>query len=68
MCSIVCWLRCKDSDMINLKMEHASLLAVVKVVPDGIGALRKRVFDLSTNREAGGGQKFSGWQLMRELR
>jgi transposase len=59
----------QDNDMINLKIEHVSLDSpVIKVPADGTGALKKTVFNLSANREAGGQPKFIWWQLTRELR
>jgi transposase len=49
----------QDNDMINLKIEHVSLdSTVIKVHPDGTGALKKTVFSLSVNHAAGGLPKF----------
>jgi transposase len=49
----------QDNDMINLKIEHVSLdSTVIKVHPDGTGALKKTVFNLSVNHAAGGLPKF----------
>lgn len=57
----------QQSDLIDLKIEHVSLdSTIVKVHPDGTGALKKTVFNLSVNREAVGPPKFTWWRLMRE--
>jgi transposase len=59
----------QNSDVINLKIEHASLdSTIVKVHPDGTGALKKTVFNLSVNREGAGPPKFIWWRPMIEQR
>jgi transposase len=53
----------QETDLINVKIEHVSLdSTVIKVHPDGTGALKKTVFDLSSNRGADGQPRFIWWR------
>lgn len=57
----------QQSDLIDLRIEHVSLdSTIVKVHPDGTGALKKTVFNLSVDHAAVGPPKFTWWRLMRE--
>jgi transposase len=50
----------QESDVINIQVEHVSLdSTAVKVHPDGTGALKKTVHNLSANRGQGGQLKFT---------
>lgn len=54
----------QETDLINVKIEHVSLdSTVIKVHPDGTGALKKTVFNLSANRGADGQPKFIWWRV-----
>ena len=49
----------QDADMVNVQVEHISLdSTAVKVHPDGTGALKKTVHNLSVNHEPDGQRKF----------
>jgi len=49
----------QDSDFINIQVDHISLdSTAVKVHPDGTGALKKTVHNLSVNPEQDGQLKF----------
>lgn len=53
------------SDTINIQVDHVSLdSTAVKVHPDGTGALKKTVHNLSANRARGGQLKFTWLQPM----
>ena len=57
----------QSSNMISMEVEHVSLdSTIVKVHPDGTGALKKTVFSLSVNRAEAGPPKFIWWRQMHE--
>lgn len=54
----------QESDIINIQVDHVSLdSTAVKVHPDGTGALKKTVHNLSVSRDQDGQQKFTWLQL-----
>tara|TARA_B100000965_G_scaffold388184_1_gene392456 strand:+ start:256 stop:666 length:411 start_codon:yes stop_codon:yes gene_type:complete len=54
----------QESDFINIQVDHVSLdSTAVKVHPDGTGALKKTVHNLSVSRDQDGQQKFTWLQL-----
>ena len=59
----------QDQDVINIQVEHVSLdSTAVKVHPDGTGALKKTVHNLSASHAPDGQLKFTWWLLMPEPR
>ena len=53
----------QNSDIIDVKIEHVSLdSSMIKVHPDGTGALKKTALNLSVNRVVDGQPKFIWWQ------
>ena len=55
----------QESDIINIQVDHVSLdSTAVKVHPDGTGALKKTVNNLSVSLEPDGQPKFIWLQLM----
>lgn len=53
------FLALQDNDIINIQVDHVSLdSTAVKVHPDGTGALKKTVLNLSASREQDGLPKF----------
>ena len=55
----------QEGDLINIQVEHVSLdSTAVKVHPDGTGALKKTVHNLSVNHEQDGQPKFIWLQQM----
>ena len=53
----------QENDFINIQVDHVSLdSTAVKVHPDGTGALKKTVNNLSVNREPDGRPKFTWLQ------
>ena len=53
----------QQHDVINIKIDHVSLdSTVVKVHPDGAGALKKTVLNLSASREQDGALRFTWLQ------
>lgn len=59
----------QQNELIQLKMDHVSLdSTIVKVHPDGTGALKKMVFKLSVNHEGAGLPKFTWLRQMPEPR
>ena len=59
----------QDNDLINIQVEHVSIdSTAVKVHPDGTGALKKTVHNLSASREGDGQPKFTWLQPMTEQR
>ena len=53
------FLALQESDVINIQVDRVSLdSTAVKVHPDGTGALKKTVLNLSVNREQAGPLKF----------
>jgi transposase len=59
----------QESDFINIQVDHVSLdSTAVKVHPDGTGALKKTVHNLSVSRGQDGQPKFIWLQLTPEQR
>ena len=59
----------QDSDFVDVKVEHVSLdSSIVKVHPDGTGALKKTALNLSANHAVDGQPKFIWWQRMPKQR
>ena len=57
----------QEKDLINVEIDHVSLDSTsVKVHPDGTGALKKTVFNLSASRGADGQPKFIWSRAMNE--
>ena len=53
------FLALQESDVINIQVDHVSLdSTAVKVHPDGTGALKKTVLNLSVSHEQAGPPKF----------
>ena len=53
----------QQHDVINIRIDHVSLdSTVVKVHPDGAGALKKTVLNLSASRERDGALRFTWLQ------
>lgn len=61
------FLALQENDVITLQIDHVSLdSTIIKVHPDGTGALKKTVLNLSVNRVADGLPKFTWLRLMPE--
>ncbi len=57
----------QENEIIKLNIEHLSLdSTIIKVHPDGTGALKKTVFSLSANQEADGQPRFTWSRQMKE--
>lgn len=57
----------QEGDIVNIQVEHVSLdSTAVKVHPDGTGAKKKTVHNLSVNRGQDGQRKFIWLQQMQE--
>lgn len=56
------FLALQENDVINIQVDHVSLdSTVVKVHPDGTGALKKTVLNLSASPAEDGQPRFTGW-------
>ena len=57
------FLALQENDVINIQVDHVSIdSTAVKVHPDGTGALKKTVLNLSANLEEDGRPKFTWLQ------
>lgn len=57
----------QSSNMINMEIKHVSLdSTIIKVHPDGTGALKKTVLNLSVSHAEAGPPKFTWWRRMHE--